>query len=156
MRRMILPLLLPLVVGCQPPGPSTTTAGPDVDAITAWVGQVDAAFTAGNYEQALALLTDDALFMPPNMQPMSIGEARSLYEVMFSNNTMQMTSRVAEVVVSGDLAVVRASYDETITPIGEGEPTSTSGPWLITLRKQPDGSWKGWHNMWSVLPPPSQ
>jgi uncharacterized protein (TIGR02246 family) len=154
MRRMILPLML-FAVACQPPEQQVTTTGPEVEAITAWLEQCDAAMTAGDYERALSFFSDDALFMPPESPPVSIEEARFIYQVMFRDNTMQMASQAAEVVVSGDLAVVRASYEETITPTGEGEPTSMSGPWLIVLRKQSDGSWKGWHNIWSVVPPPA-
>ena len=141
---------------CQRPEPSVTTTGPAVDAIKAWVEQCDAASTAGHYEQALELFTDDALFMPRNVAPLNVDAARSVWEGMFKDNTMQMTTRVAEVLVSGDLAVVRASYEETLTPVGGGEPAFMSGPWLITLKKQADGSWKGWHNMWEAVPPPSQ
>jgi len=130
------------------------TTGPDAEAITVWLDQCDTTFNSGEYERFLALFSDDALFLPPNSPPLSIDDVRSMYEVMFGDNTMQMTSQAAEVVVSGDLAVVRASYEETITPTGEGEATSLNGPWLVVLRKQSDGSWKGWHNMWTVVPPP--
>jgi uncharacterized protein (TIGR02246 family) len=153
MRLITVPLML-FAVACQPPEPQVTTTGPDVEAITAWLEQADAAFSAGDYERALSLFSEDAVFMPPGSPPVSIEEVRSIYQVMFRDNTMQMASQAAEVVVSGDLAVVRASYEETITPTGEGEPTFMSGPWLIVLRKQSDGSWKGWHNIWSVVPLP--
>jgi ketosteroid isomerase-like protein len=92
--------------------------------------------------------------MPPDAPQASVDELRSIYEVMFGENTLQFTSQAAEVVVAGDLAVMRASYEETITPKGEGEPVSLSGTWLIVLRKQSDGSWKAWHNMWTAVPPP--
>ena len=138
----------------QPGEQQVTTTGPDVEAITAWLEQCTSAFAAGDYERALTLFSDDALLMPPNSPPLSLDEARSIYQVMFRENTMQLTGPAAEVVVSGDLAALRASYEQTNTPKGEGEPTSMSGPWLIVLRKQSDGSWKGWHNMWSVVPPP--
>jgi ketosteroid isomerase-like protein len=150
---MILPLTV-FVVACQPPERQATTSGPDVEAITTWLEQCAAAFTAGEYERGLTMFSNDALLMPPNSPPLSIYEARSLYQAMFTDNTMQITAEAVEVVVSGDLAVLRASYDETLTPVGEGEPTFMSGPWLIALRKQSDGSWKGWHNMWTVVPPP--
>ena len=171
MHRMILPLMLLVAVACQPAErelsdtaiaedtsvgqfqPATTT-GPDVEAITAWLEQCTAAFNAGDPEGILALFSDDAVSMPPDAPPVSFGELRSLYELMFGENTVQVTTQADEVVVAGDLAVMRASYEDTITPRGEGEPTEMSGTWLIVLRKQPDGSWKVWRDMWSVVPPP--
>lgn len=56
---------------------------------------------------------------------------------------------------AGDLAVLRASYEETLTPKDEGEPMDLTGSWLIVLRKQSDGSWQLWRNMWSVVAPPA-
>jgi len=150
---MILPVMLLVGAACHSPEPQATSTGPDVEAIEAWLGQCDAAINSGEYESFLSLLAADALLMPPDSPPLSIDDLRSIYEAMFRENTLHMTSRVDEVVVSGDIAVVRASYEETVTPRGGGEPTSMSGPWLITLRKQSDGSWKGWHNMWTVVPP---
>ena len=132
MRRMMLPLMLSFVA-CQPSAPQATTTGPDVEAITTWVEQCTAAFTAGDYERALTMFTDDARFMPPNSAPVTIEEARSIYQGLLRDNTMRFTAQVADVVVSGDLAVVRASYAESLTPRGEGEPASWGGPWLIVL-----------------------
>jgi ketosteroid isomerase-like protein len=79
-------------------------------------------------------------------------ELRPTYEAVFATYTFQFSARVDEVVVAEDLAVLRAFYEETVTPKGEGEPSEFSGSWLIVLRKQSDGSWKLWRNMWGVIP----
>jgi len=155
MRRMILPLML-VCLGCQSPEPQVTTTGPDVEAITAWLADVDAAFSNGEYDGFLALFTDDALFMPPETPPVGVEDLRVRYQALSQESTTQMTSQAFDVLVSGDLAVVRAAYDETVTPSGEGETETRNGPWLIVLRKQPDGSWKGWHNMWTRVPAVSE
>lgn len=54
--------------------------------------------------------------------------------------------------VAGDLAVVRAFFEETFTTTGEGEPIEMSGSWLVVLRKQTDGSWRLWRNMRGAIP----
>jgi ketosteroid isomerase-like protein len=56
--------------------------------------------------------------------------------------------------VAGDLAMLRTLWEETVTPKGGGEPAELSGVWLIVLKKQTDGSWKAWREMWSVIAPP--
>ena len=66
----------------------------------------------------------------------------------------QFTARVDEIVVAGDLAVLRAFFEETLTLKAGGEPTELSGSWLMVLKKQADGSWKLWRNMWGVIPAP--
>ncbi len=153
MRRMILPLIL-LAVACQPPAQETVTTGPDVEAITAWLAELTAAVNAGDPEGVQALYAADAVFSPPDAPSLTAEELRSLYGVMFEESTFDFTSDVIEVVVSGDLAVLRASYEETVTPTGEGEPYDQAGTWLVVLRKQPDGAWKLWRDMWSIVPPP--
>ena len=154
MRRMILPLMLVAFAACQPAEQQATTTGPDVEAITTWLEQVGAAVNARNVEGILALYARDAVFSPPDAPPVNIDELRSWYESMFGENTFQFASEPLDVVVSGDLAVLRASYEETVTPTGEGEPVTNEGSWLVVLRKQTDGSWKLWRDMWSVIAPP--
>ena len=43
-----------------------------------------------------------------------------------------------EVAVAGDLAMLRVTWQETITPKGEGDPLDLGGNWLLVLRKQPE------------------
>jgi ketosteroid isomerase-like protein len=54
--------------------------------------------------------------------------------------------------VAGHLAIIRASIEETLAPTGGGPPMQFRGAWLLVLRKQSDGTWKLWRNMWSVYP----
>jgi uncharacterized protein (TIGR02246 family) len=150
----MLPLMLLVAVACQPAEQQVATTGPDVEAITAWLPQVATAVNAGDVEGVLALYADDAVFSPPDAPTLTVDELRALYEVMFGESTFDFRSEPIEVVVSGDLGVLRASYTETVTPTGEGEPYEQGGTWLVVLRKQPDGSWKLWRDMWSVVPPP--
>ena len=155
MHRVILPLMLLVAVACAPAEPKATTTGPDVEAIRTWLEQVTAAVNAESTEAILALYADDAVFSPPDAPPLDIDQLRSLYDILFTENTFQFTTEALDVVVSGDLAVLRASYDETVTPRGAGDSVHNSGSWLIVLRKQADGSWKLWRDMWSVIAPPS-
>ncbi|UCC48271.1 MAG: SgcJ/EcaC family oxidoreductase [Gemmatimonadota bacterium] len=157
MRRMMLPLILCVGMACQPSGVDrqATTTGPEVEAITAWFEQYIAAINRGDLEDWMTFVADDAVVMPPDELPISgMDELRPRYEAVFATYAFQFSARVDEVVVAGDLAVLRAFYEETVTPKGEGEPSEFSGSWLMVLRKQSDGSWKLWRNMWGVIPAP--
>ncbi len=157
MRRVILPLMLFVFAACQPTAveQQAATTGPDVEAVTAWLERYSAFVSAGDVEGWATLCTDDVVAFPPDA-PAIVGmeELRLLAETIFRENTERLAANVDEVVVAGDLAVLRASYEETLTPKGEGEPVEMSGAWLVILRKQSDGSWKMWREMWSVVPPP--
>lgn len=131
------------------------TTGPEVEAIAAWFDRYLAAINAGDLEGWLGFVADDAVIMPPDEVPISGMEAiRPRYEVVYATWAFDFRARVDDIVVAGDLAVLRAFYDETVTPRGEGELISFSGSWLMVLRRQTDGSWKLWRNMWGVIPAP--
>ena len=158
MRRMILPLMLLVIAACQPTTveQQAVTTGPDVEAITTAFEQAVAAANARDVEGVLSVYADDAMSMSPN-EPPTNGKAaiRASFQPTFAENTIQITARPDEVVVAGDLAVMRTSYEETVTPRGEGEPVELRGDWLIVWRKQSDGSWKFWRDMYSIVPPPA-
>lgn len=158
MSRLILPLMLLLGIACQSSTVESraTTTGPDVEAITAWFEQYTAAVNSGDLEAWAGFIADDAVVMPPDELPISgMDQLRPLYQTVFATYAFDFNARVDEVVVAGDLAVLRAFFEETVTPRGEGEPSRFSGSWLVVLRKRPDGSWKLWRNMWGAIAPPS-
>jgi uncharacterized protein (TIGR02246 family) len=154
---MILPLVLLVVVACQPPAvqQQATTTGQEVEAVTALLAQYCANVRAGDVERWATLRADDMVHFPPDAPPIvGLDGFRPVAEGLFRENTIALSARAEEVIVGGDLAVMRASFEETITPKDEGEPTEIAGNWLIVLRKQADGSWKVWRDMWSAVPPP--
>jgi ketosteroid isomerase-like protein len=79
---------------------------------------------------------------------------RPVYEAAIEENTFRFTPRADEVRVSGDLAFMRITYDETVMPRTGGDPIELSGNWLVILERQQDGAWKWSHEMWSIYPEP--
>jgi ketosteroid isomerase-like protein len=49
---------------------------------------------------------------------------------------------IKEIIVSGDLAVVRLLWTLTVKPAGSGDETVSEEPGMDIFRKHPDGSWK--------------
>jgi len=82
-----------------------------------------------------------------------VSELAALYEATFAQGTFAFTTDLLDVVVAGDIGVLRAYYANTINPTNGAEPGQRSGDWLVVLRRQDDGSWKLWREMWSVIPP---
>jgi steroid delta-isomerase len=52
------------------------------------------------------------------------------------------TLDIREVIVSGDLAIVRLVWTLQVTTPGAGTPAESKEPGLDVFRRQPDGSWK--------------
>jgi uncharacterized protein (TIGR02246 family) len=151
---MILPLMLSFAVACQPPQPQATATGPDVEAVTAFVATYTAAVEAEDMETWQTLRTSDMIAFPPDAPPfVGLETLRSWAEGTFATTSTTFTAQPEDVLVAGDLATVRASYTQIVTP-NDGDAMELSGTWLMVLRKQPDGSWKVWRDMWSVVAPP--
>jgi len=155
MRRMALPLMLFVFAACQPAEQQATTTGPDVDAIRALLAQTVAAYNAADLEGSVAWYAEDVVSMPPTEATEGKADMRRSMEAFLGANDIRFTAQADEIVVAGDVGVLLVSYDETSTPKAEGEAGEQHGKWLIVLRKQTDGSWKVWRDMWTnVAPPP--
>ena len=158
MHRVLLPLILIVGIACQPSAVEfrATTTGPDVEAIMLWFEQYTAAVNSGDLEVWASFIADDAVVMPPDELPISgMDQLRPLYETVFGTYAFDFNARVEEIIVAGDLAVLRAFFEETVTPKREGDASEFSGSWLVVLRQQSDGSWKMWRNMWGAISLPS-
>jgi ketosteroid isomerase-like protein len=56
--------------------------------------------------------------------------------------TYSYSLQIKEIIVSGDLAVVRLVWTLKVIPIGSTNETISDEPGMDIFRKQPDGSWK--------------
>lgn len=97
----------------------------------------------GEVDQVLSLMSEDAMFMSAGQPPMTGREAfaRGLNKVL-SENVIQSTSEVVEIVVSGDLAYCRTRLAVTITSKHGNLPILRNGDTLSILRKEADGKWR--------------
>lgn len=97
---------------------------------------------AGNVSAVLSLMSEDVMFMSAGQPPMVGREAfaRGLNKVL-SENVIESTSDIAEIVVSGDLAYCRTRLSVTITSKHGNLPILRSGDTLSILRKGADGQW---------------
>ena len=152
MRRSLVGLCTLLFVACVPVSQQDTEA--DVAAIRALLADYDAAVNGGDAAAIVALYAEDVISMPPD-EVGRVGMEANLGEMEegFEANTIQLTSVVDEAEVAGDLAFMRVTYDETITPTAGGDAEQMHGNWLVILQRQADGSWKIWREMWSVFTP---
>jgi len=151
MRRSLVALCTMLLAACYPVQQDTEA---DVAAVRALLADYDAAVNGGDAAAIFALYAEDAISMPPD-EAGRVGMEDNLAEMEegFEANTIQLTSVVDEAEVAGDLAFARITFDESITPTAGGDPELMHGNWLLILKRQDDGSWKIWREMWSVFTP---
>lgn len=132
-----------------------TTSEADRRRINAIAGQEAAEIEAGDFKRYLALLSDDALFMPPNVLPKAGDELREWlrdFLERYSVEYLKLTDD--ETVVEGSLAYHRFTYGWKVTPKAGGETKVGHGKGLHILRRQPDGAWKIFREIWNAIPAP--
>lgn len=145
----VIPLvfLLCFSFGCQPSQKIAEKAAADFSAdieanknlVEAW----DEAYNAGNIEGLLALYTDDAVKIPPNEPPYVGREAiRAHFQQAFDQFIEETDSVVVDAKIGADLAFVRGTWKDILTPKAGGEALNLNGSFVAINQKQADGSWK--------------
>jgi uncharacterized protein (TIGR02246 family) len=111
----------------------------------------------GDFEAWLDLHADDVVFVPPGGK-ISIGKAelREWGKSSFENFDMKDAETVDEVLVSGDLAVIRYSYITEFTPKSGGDATSAVGRGFVVFKRQDDGEWRIARHIWNAPPSDSE
>jgi len=99
-----------------------------------------AASQAGDIATVLNLMTDDAVFMVPGLEPFG-KEVFAATSQGMKDVRMEGAHEIRELNVLGDWAYLRSHIALTITP-PSGEPVRRAGYTLTILRKGPDGRWR--------------
>jgi len=118
-----------------------TLAEDDIAAINSLGAALDQAALASDWGALAALLTEDAVFMPPNGPAVegrvTIQEWLESIGIVMTEHTFEFT----DVDGQGDVAYCRAIYTETYTVAGIVPAITDAGKTLGVLRRQPDNSW---------------
>ena len=118
------------------------------------------AVTGGRYDQAIDMMTDDAVFWTANYPAISGKAAMKAAYDGLSAYTFHMDFEFEEIQVCGEWAFVRGYENITLVPKdGKGRRLEiTKRRALSILRRQTDGTWKtarGMTNFDSPQPSPS-
>lgn len=148
-RALCAAALICFVTACNSTAPAVDTAK-ETDAIKAAIDQTVAAFNAHDAAGAVAIDTDDYVFMmhgAPNSltkQADLDGTAELLKDPAAK---LDVGNEVVDVAASGDIAVVRATYALTTTDPATKEPATEHGNWVLGFKKEGDS----WKTNWSVV-----
>lgn len=139
-------VVLLVMAACQPPGPATLSQE-DIAGIEATSQAWMEAVSAGDWAALSATYTEDAVLLPPN-EPAVPG--RSDIEAWFEAlpPVSDFNLETVEIEGLGDVAFVRGSYTLTMTPEGM-DAVADTGKYLEVWRKQADGSWLIYRDIFS-------
>jgi uncharacterized protein (TIGR02246 family) len=154
---MILPLafLLCFTFGCQKaeevaeePAVDVET---DMEAIRNLMNETIRTYNEGDFEGAMSLIADDAIWMPPN-EPVIVGkEAIRNWYNEFKDTSFNVNVTSDELKLCGDWAYERATWTGTLTSKATGETTQIKATDMYIHQRQPDGSWKTSRAIWNFI-----
>jgi ketosteroid isomerase-like protein len=134
-----------------------TDSGPELDRqqVVAVTDEEVAAISAGDFDRYLAILTDDAVYLPPNLPPKNGKELHAWLRDFLERFSIEWLRFIHdETVVVGDLAYHRYTYGWRVTPKAGGEPIVGHGKGMQILRGKPGGPWKLSRSIWNAIPAP--
>jgi ketosteroid isomerase-like protein len=136
--------LILAAIGCDQRVPTQARHEADLVAINALQRQADDAVKSGNPEGYLALVTDDAVLMPPDHRALvgkaAIGPWAQRFAQEFTMESYTPTDQ--EIVVTNGWAFRRSSMTWVLRPKRGGEAVTQTGKFIILYRREPDGSWR--------------
>lgn len=123
-----------------------------------WVAYANAVETA-DVNAYMALWADDGVQMPPGAPP-NVGKdmirARTVKGFgSRGDSTTVMQIDPQEITVIGDWAYTRGLYTVTVTPKSGGTVGHVDGKFMTVLRRQQDGSWKLYRDIFNSNVPPA-
>ena len=107
----------------------------------------------GEIDRYLAVLTDDAVFMPPNSAPKTGAELRSWLRAFLADYRVEWLEFAStETVLAADVAFHSYTYMWRLHPRKGGTPVSGRGKGVHLLRRQANGAWKIAREIWNSTP----
>src|SRR5262245_15864734 len=98
---------------------------------------------AGDIDRVLKVMADDFEIMLPG-RPGLVGEkARAMFRDLLGNNTAYAEPwSNEEIILCGDWAIQRLTYQVTFTPKEGGAGVTEHGDSIHIFRRQPNGTWR--------------
>ncbi len=125
----------------------------DLEYVRSVVEQEVTAVVNGDTDACLGILSDDALFMPPDEATKHGDELRQWLRDFLEQCAIEVLHyEDEEFILSGDLAFHRFTIDWTVTPKADGKAVSSQLKGMHVLQRQSDGSWKLAREIWNANP----
>jgi uncharacterized protein (TIGR02246 family) len=137
-----------------------SASGTDVAALRHFIDSAQARYIdaaiKGDAPAATSFYSEDGMVLAPNMKAArgraEIEKANAQTFAMLKVTALKLSTE--DLQASGDLAVETGTYDQTLQPKG-GKPIHDVGKYVVVWKKQADGSWKLFREIYnSDLPVP--
>jgi uncharacterized protein (TIGR02246 family) len=153
--RSLIPglVLLSLFTACgqqSTPGKASIDTSADTAAIRANVEKLLAAWNKGDSAAYGPMIADDAILMQPD-GPLLQGRDSIVANMIKSYDTTkaQQTATVNEVIVMGDHAYVRGTWNLNPMSAAGADTKAMNGKWSVLYQRSADGTWLTSRWMWN-------
>jgi ketosteroid isomerase-like protein len=148
MRVLHLFLLIFIVVMCACAQEFDTTA--DIEAQKKLTEKWDEFVTNGDFDAMLNLYVDNPIRMHQH-EPILIGKdaIRTSFQTFREQNDVNVENKVADVIITGEYAVVRGTFSGYLIPKQTGKKVQIEGKGVSLRQRQTDGSWKIVYDIWN-------
>ena len=128
----------------RPAAAAADAAGEPESAIRTALAAWNADFNAGNKDRICDLFAPDLRYDYRGFPERTYADICALLQGSLGDETRTFSYAldIRDVIVAGDLAVVRLTWTLTARPAGGGGASISREPGIDIFRKQPDGSWK--------------
>lgn len=127
----------------------------DESSVRAVVEGLIAADNAEDLGRVLSFYDDDAVLISPvGADIVGIKDIQLHYEQLFADVDLNIQISIDEIVVSGELAIVRGTNDVVATTANDA--SRVRSKFLMSLRRHPTGAWRVVYLMWSNQPVPPE
>ena len=112
--------------------------------------------SSGNADKAVAFYADDAVSMPPNMEPLKGKAAIEQWMKQMNASGMKVTAcefKTSDYGIDGTVAYDYGTYAMTVEVPGMGV-MNDKGTYIWIWKKQADGAWKLSAETWNSSNPP--
>jgi len=126
------------------------TTAADAESLREQVDQFVSAWNVGDNVMLASLVAEDAVLMQPDGP---VVESRDLIlDVMsqgYDTALLQQSATVDEVIMIGDYAYGRGTWNIDPTPEAGPDVPAGNGKWSAVYQRGPDGGWQIWRWMWN-------
>ncbi len=116
----------------------------DTEAINAVVQKFATTVTAGDLDRWIEIVTDDAIWLPPDLPSVSGKDAIKKWALddWYTPFDMNLELALDELDIADSWSLGRGHFTLKITPKGESDTTTIVGKYLARFAQESDGPWK--------------
>ena len=147
---LITAVAVAVAASCASTGNNTASLADVRTAVDRTNASLVAALNTGRLSDVSAVYAPDAMVLAANAPPISgLAGIQQFWNQVATMNMRNVSLTTDQLEVHGDVAIETGAYTMTLTPPGAPGAINDRGKYLVVWKRQNDGSWKIYRDMFS-------